>query len=74
MACRKAVQNQYGTFLNFETLTLAPIDLDAVDPAGLDEREKDLLNRYHAKVCETIAPLLPPEEAAWLKEATRPVE
>lgn len=73
MACRKAVQNQYGTFLNFETLTLAPIDLDAVDPAGLDEREKDRLNRYHARVYREIAPLLPPEEAAWLKTATRPI-
>ena len=73
MACRKAVQNQYGTFLNFETLTLAPIDLDAVDPAGLDERERDRLNRYHARVYREIAPLLPPEEAAWLKTATRPI-
>ena len=73
MACRKTVQNQYGTFLNFETLTLAPIDLDAVDPVGLDEREKERLNQYHARVYREIAPLLPPEEAAWLKTATRPI-
>ena len=49
------------------------IDLDAVDPVGLDEREKERLNQYHARVYREIAPLLPPEEAAWLKTATRPI-
>ena len=39
----------------------------------MDEREKDRLNRYHARVYREIAPLLPPEEAAWLKTATRPI-
>ena len=45
----------------------------AAKDAGLDEREKDRLNRYHARVYREIAPLLPPEEAAWLKTATRPI-
>ena len=74
MLCVERETTPFGTFLGFETLTLTPFDLDAVDPALMTPSEKDLLNRYHAKVCETIAPLLPPEEAAWLKEATRPVE
>ena len=65
--------NQYGTFLGFETLTLTPFDLDAVDPDQLSSREKALLNAYHARVREAIAPHLPPEEAAWLEEATRPL-
>lgn len=74
MLCVERETTPFGTFLGFETLTLTPFDLDAVVPALMTPSEKDLLNRYHTKVCETIAPLLPPEEAAWLKEATRPVE
>ena len=39
----------------------------------LTEREKALLNAYHTRVCETISPHLPSEEADWLKSATRPI-
>lgn len=62
-----------GTFLGFETLTLTPFDLDAVDPGQMSPKERALLNQYHARVREAIAPHLPPEEAAWLQEATRPI-
>lgn len=72
--CVERETTPFGTFLGFETLTLTPFDLDAVDPGLMTPKEKALLNGYHARVCETIAPFLPPEEAAWLKEATRPVE
>ena len=44
-----------------------------MDPDQLSSREKALLNAYHARVREAIAPHLPPEEAAWLEEATRPL-
>ena len=74
MLCVEQETTPFGTFLGFETLTLTPFDLDAVDPALMLPKEKALLNGYHAKVYETIFPFLPPEEAAWLKEATRPVE
>lgn len=71
--CVEKETTPYGTFLGFETLTLTPFDLDAVDPDQLSSREKALLNAYHARVREAIAPHLPPEEAAWLEEATRPL-
>lgn len=71
--CVEKNATEYGTFLGFETLTLTPFDLDAVDPALLSEKEKALLNAYHARVREAIAPHLSPEEAAWLEEATRPL-
>ncbi len=74
MLCAERETTPFGTFLGFETLTLTPFDLDAVDPARMTPSEKTLLNRYHAKVRAALAPLLPPEEAAWLKEATRPVD
>lgn len=71
--CVEKKTTPYGAFLGFETLTLTPFDLDAVDPDQLSPREKALLNAYHARVREAIAPHLPSEEAAWLEEATRPL-
>ena len=57
----------------FETLTLAPIDLALVEPALLTPAERDWLNAYHARVRETVGPMLDAEAAAWLSEATREV-
>ncbi len=62
----------------FETLTLAPIDLRLVDPSLLSDAEKGWLNGYHARVCETLMPLVGDDEAGddigpWLTDATRPL-
>ena len=71
--CRRGEKNEYGQFMYFENLTLVPFDLDAIDPAQMDGREKQRLNDFHREVYEKVAPLLTEEEAAWLREATRPV-
>jgi len=71
MVCLKDEKNEYGQFMRFETLTMVPFDLDGVDPSLMTEREKDLLNAYHKRVYENIAPLIPEEEREWLKTATR---
>lgn len=73
MLCVKAEKNEYGQFMEFENLTWAPIDLDAIDPAWLEPRDKELLNRYHKQVYEKIAPSLPEEERQWLSNATRQI-
>ena len=73
LLCGEKERTDFGTFLGFETLTLTPFDLDAVDPARMTRRERELLNAYHARVYETIASRLPREEADWLREATRPI-
>jgi Xaa-Pro aminopeptidase len=59
--------------LCFETLTLAPIDRNLIDPALLDEDEIAWLNRYHMKVRETLTPLVDPATADWLAAATEPI-
>jgi Xaa-Pro aminopeptidase len=59
--------------LGFETLTLAPIDRDLVEPALLSAAEIAWLDAYHARVRDTVAPLVDEETAAWLAEATRPI-
>lgn len=71
--CKKAEKNEYGQFMEFETLTLVPFDLDAVDATALDKREKKLLNDYHRRVYETISPYLTEDEQVWLAQATRAV-
>ena len=62
-------------FLGFETLTLAPIDRALIDPAMLTADERAWLDDYHARVAETLAPLLADDAAtlAWLRAATAPI-
>ena len=73
ITCRKAEKTEYGQFMEFEALTMVPFDLELVDLDGLSNREKKLLNDYHAKVCQAVAPYLNPEEVEWLKTATREI-
>lgn len=70
---RRGEKNEYGQFMYFEPVTFVPIDLDAVNPALMTEKEKTLLNDYHKKVYELIAPHLTEEEQDWLKEYTRAI-
>jgi Xaa-Pro aminopeptidase len=59
--------------LGFETLTLAPIDRNLVEPALLTAEERAWLDAYHARVREELTPLVDAETAAWLAQATRPL-
>lgn len=73
LVCHKAEKNEYGQFMNFENITYAPIDLDAIDPDAMTGREKKLLNDYHAMVYKTLSPYMTAEENEWLKKYTRAV-
>ncbi len=73
MVAKKTAKNEYGQFMEFETYTFAPIDLDAIDVKYLNDTQRAYLNAYHKAVYENIAPLIPEEERAWLKEATHEV-
>ena len=72
-ACREDLQNEYGRFMSLEALTLVPFDRDAVEVSLLSQREQDLLNAYHQRVYEALAPHLPQEEAQWLRQVTMPL-
>ena len=74
LLCVAEEENEYGRFLKFEPITFAPIDLDGIDPACMNEREKQLLNSYHEQVYEVISPYLEEEEREWLFRYTRPIE
>jgi Xaa-Pro aminopeptidase len=58
----------------FETITLVPIDLTLVETALLTVEEKGWLNLYHARVRDTIGPLLDDADTrAWLDRATQAI-
>jgi Xaa-Pro aminopeptidase len=60
-------------YLEFETLTLAPIDLACVEPNLLTEPERAWLNAYHQRVRDTIAPQVDADTRQWLDQATRAI-
>jgi Xaa-Pro aminopeptidase len=59
--------------LEFETLTLAPIDRSLVDTSLMNAAELAWLNDYHEQVWQTLSPLLSESDALWLREATTPL-
>ena len=64
------IETEFGKFLQFESLTLCPIDLDCADLDMLTAEEKQWLNDYHEMVYEKLSPLLNDEEKEWLKTNT----
>lgn len=73
LLCNEDECNINGQFLSFEPITFAPIDLDAIDLAYLNDDDKKMLNDYHRSVYEKISPYLSKDEAEWLAEYTRAV-
>ena len=57
-------------YLEFETLTLAPIDTRLIEPSLLTEAERQWLNDFHARVWKEIGPQVKGAVKAWLKGAT----
>jgi Xaa-Pro aminopeptidase len=58
----------------FETITLAPFDLNCVEPTLLSQEEIAWLDAYHERVRETLSPLLDRPTQDWLEQATRKIE
>jgi len=59
--------------LEFETLTLVPIDRSMIDVALMSAAEIAWLDAYHERVWQTLSPLLSEADALWLREATAPL-
>ncbi|CAH0310408.1 aminopeptidase P family protein [Pseudomonas mediterranea] len=67
---REAGSSEFGEFLEFETLTLCPIDTRCLEPSLLTQDEKAWLNAYHAEVQRRLSPLLDGAALQWLKDRT----
>ena len=63
---KETEQQQYGQFLNFETLTLCPIHQASIERDMLTFAEKQWLNEYHEMVRTRLAPHLHGEALDWL--------
>ena len=61
---------EFGSFLQFEPLTLCPIDLRPADLSLLDPEEKAWLNSYHNLIFDRLSPLLDEEHQQWLRKVT----
>lgn len=59
--------------LEFETITLAPIDRNLIDRDLLTAAERDWLDAYHARVRDTLSPLVAENVQTWLKTVTAPI-
>jgi Xaa-Pro aminopeptidase len=67
------IENEYGSFYRFDTLTLAPIDKNLIDRELLTSAEIEWLNSYHQRVFVELAGSLNVDERIWLQEATKPI-
>lgn len=61
-----AQKTEFGQFLQFETLTLFPIDQHLINFDMLNNKEIEWLNNYHQRVYDTISPKLNEYEREWL--------
>ncbi len=66
-------ETQFGQFLQFESLTLCPIDTTPIVRELLLDEEIAWLNQYHQRVFDTLSPHLTAEETAWLKAVCKEI-
>ncbi|OUL97955.1 hypothetical protein A8M77_34050 [Variovorax sp. JS1663] len=60
----------FAEMLEFETLTLCPIDTRCLDFTLLREDERAWLNAYHATVRARLGPRVTGDARAWLEART----
>ena len=62
-------ETEFGKFLQFEPLTLCPIDKRPIVREMMTQEEIDWLNEYHQTVYDRLSPHLDSDEVEWLREA-----
>ncbi len=72
-AVTTAEGSTFAEFLEFETLTLCPVDTRCIDLSLLRADEVAWLNSYHATVRERLAPRVSGAALDWLNLRTQPL-
>jgi Xaa-Pro aminopeptidase len=67
-------ETEFGQFLQFDSLTLCPIDTSPIIVDMLLPEEISWLNTYHQRVFDTLSPHLTQEESDWLRNACAPCQ
>ncbi len=70
LICREDISTEFGEFLAFDTLTLAPYDERLIDTGLLNDGEINWVNQYQAEVRRRLKPMLDSAELDWLEAAT----
>ena len=66
-------ETEFGKFLQFDSLTLCPIDKTPIVREMMLPEEIEWLNAYHQRVFDTLSPHLAADEVAWLCDACAPM-
>ena len=66
-------ETEFGKFLQFEPLTLCPIDKTPIVVEMMTPEEIDWLNEYHQLVLDRLSPHLDADERDWLQTACAPL-
>ena len=70
---KEAYQTVHGKFLEFETITYAPIDLRGIEKGLLTKEEREQLNNYHKEVYRKLRPYLNRNEQIFLRRYTKEI-
>lgn len=73
IVCKQIIENSFGTFMGFETLTMVPFDLNAIDVSLLNSHEIDLINLYHQTIYQKLSPFLNGDERSYLQKITQQI-
>ena len=66
-------ETEFGKFLQFEPLTICPIDKKPIIKEMMMPEEIAWLDQYHCRVLELLSPRLDDDEIEWLQEACAPL-
>lgn len=72
-AVREVETTDFGTFYDFETLTICPFDKNVIATELLTQPEKDWLNNYHNWCKEKLENDLQGEVKDWFLEMVQPI-
>ena len=73
VALREVTTNEFGTFYDFETLTLCPFMPSGINVSLLTDVERQWLNAYHKTCEEKLAKHLQGEVKEWFLELVKPL-
>ena len=73
LLCVNDQKTDSGQFFKFEVISFCPIDLRAILPEMLSQRQKDWLNNYHQGAYKKLSVSLTETERNWLKKHTRKI-
>lgn len=67
MVCKEYLESEMGKFLEFDSLTLVPYDIQAIDRKYLNESDIKFIHSYHERVYNSLKDYLTKEELSWLE-------